>query len=136
CTARTPACCSVCAAHKAAATRGDDYRHPFSLAQTVKSPRFVYTDFMDISQLHFESVLPLIGAIFSFFFGFFIWMKNPRKDVNILFLGFCVAITYWLFGTFQMFINRDDLGAALFWDRFVYIGVVFVPSLMHHFSLA
>ncbi len=91
---------------------------------------------MPITNVNFETILPLIGAVFSFSFGVFIWLKSPKTDVNILFLAFCIAITYWLYGTFEMFLHRDDVGQAIMWDRFVYLGVVFVPSLMHHFSLA
>lgn len=91
---------------------------------------------MPITAVNFETILPLIGAIFSFSFGVFVWLKSPKTDVNILFLAFCIAITYWLFGTFEMFLHRDNVEAAIFWDRFVYLGVVFVPSIMHHFSLA
>lgn len=31
--------------------------------------------------------------------------------------------------------RNADPQLSVFWDRFVYIGVVFMPSLMHHFSL-
>lgn len=85
--------------------------------------------------LSFEIVLPLIGAAFTASFGLYVWAKAPRSMLNVLFLAFSAAISLWLYGTFQMFINRYDPEAAVFWDRFVYIGVVFVPSLMHHFSL-
>ncbi len=88
------------------------------------------------SGITFETLLPLIGAIFVFSFGIFVWLKSPRTTISILFLGFCVAITYWLFGTFMMYLNVHDAPSAVYWDRFVYIGVVFVPTLMYHFSVA
>lgn len=96
----------------------------------------MFTGQMLSPDIHFDTLLPLIGAIFSFSFGIFVWLKSPRNTLNWIFLAFCIAITYWLFGTFEMNLNRGDIAAAVFWDRFVYLGVVFVPSLMHHFSLA
>lgn len=44
---------------------------------------------------------------------------------------------FWLFGTFMMFSLRgENIGAAVFWDRFVYLGVALMPALMQDFSLA
>ena len=45
-----------------------------------------------------------------------------------------VVFAVWLFGTFMMFISTDD-EAITFWDRFIYLGVVFMPALQYHFSL-
>ena len=79
-------------------------------------------------------LLPLISAIFVFSLGIFVFLKNRKSDLNILFSLFCLSITIWLFGTFMMFISKSDK-EAIFWDRFVYIGVVFVPVFMYHFSI-
>lgn len=43
-------------------------------------------------------------------------------------------MTVWFFSTFMMFISRTD-AQAIFWDRNVYLGVIFIPILMYHFSL-
>ncbi len=42
---------------------------------------------------------------------------------------------FWLVGSSLMFAMRNNYVWALFWDRFVYMGVSFMPPLMHHFSL-
>jgi signal transduction histidine kinase len=55
--------------------------------------------------------------------------------MNQLLFGFNVCMFFWLFGTFMMFALRDNEVAAVFWDRFIYVGVVFMPAFMHHFSL-
>lgn len=82
------------------------------------------------------TILPLTCAIFVVFFGFFILSKAPQSRMHQLLFGFCVSMFFWMFGTFMMFGTRvSDVDRAIFWDRFVYIGVVFMPSLMHHFSL-
>lgn len=82
------------------------------------------------------TILPLTSAIFVLLFGFFVLSKDIKSRINQLLFAFCLAMFFWLFGTFMMFGTRvTDVAEAIFWDRFVYIGVVFMPSLMHHFSL-
>lgn len=80
-------------------------------------------------------ILPLVCALFVTFFGFFVLSKNSRSRMNQLLFGFCVSMFFWMFGTFMMFVTRGNVDSSVFWDRFVYAGVVFMPSLMHHFSL-
>ncbi|HOX60680.1 MAG TPA: ATP-binding protein [Candidatus Magasanikbacteria bacterium] len=81
------------------------------------------------------SILPLTCALFVTFFGFFVLFSNYKSIVNQLLFGFCVSMFFWMFGTFMMFATRGEYYSAIFWDRFVYLGVVFMPPLMHHFSL-
>ncbi|MFA4833690.1 MAG: ATP-binding protein [Patescibacteria group bacterium] len=88
---------------------------------------------MDFS---FTDILPLISAIFVFILGLLVFSKNKKSRVNFTFFLHSLAITVWLFATFMMFISREDREAAIFWDRFVYIGVVFIPVFMYHFGLA
>jgi len=80
------------------------------------------------------SFLPLISAIFVLVLGIFVYFKNRRSRINVIFFLLTVAMTVWLFGTFMMFISKTDT-QAIFWDRMVYLGVVLIPALMYHFSL-
>jgi len=86
---------------------------------------------MDITP---TSLLPLISAILVFGLGLFVFSKNPKSKLNIVFSLITVTVTIWLFGTFMMFNSQTDK-QAIFWDRFIYMGVVFVPALMYHFSI-
>ena len=79
--------------------------------------------------------LPLTCAIFVGLLGLFVLFKNPRSRMNQLLFGFNTCMFFWLFGTFMMFATRGNVAQAVFWDRFVYLGVIMMPSLMHHFSL-
>lgn len=81
-----------------------------------------------------SAVISLISAIFVAGLGAFVLRQNIKSRLNILFGFFCASIFFWLFGTFMMFLSKSSEW-AIFWDRFVYIGVVFLPILMHHFSL-
>lgn len=79
---------------------------------------------------------PLISSIFVIFLGIFVFVKNPKEKINFTFFLHTIAIAIWLFGTFMMFFKSYSQEVAIFWDRFVYIGVVFIPAFMYHFSLA
>lgn len=81
------------------------------------------------------TILPLICSIFVALLGLFVFFKDPRSRMHQLLFGFNVCMWFWLFGTFMMFATRGSADRAIFWDRFVYLGVIMMPSLMHHFSL-
>jgi len=81
-----------------------------------------------------SQVLPLLSAIFVIGLGFFILLKNLKSSINIVFFFLSVVVTIWLVGTYRMFVSVVD-DQIMFWDRFIYIGVVYVPSLMYHFSI-
>lgn len=80
------------------------------------------------------SFLPLLSAVFVVILGFFVWFKKPRQSLHIIFLFYSLAISVWLFGTFKLFTAIGDAD-KIFWDRFIYLGVVFVPIFLYHFGL-
>lgn len=80
------------------------------------------------------SLLPLGGSILVFVLGLFVWLKKSREWLHILFFLFDFTISIWLFGTFMLFNARNEID-QLYWDRFIYIGVVFIPIFLYHFGL-
>ncbi len=80
------------------------------------------------------SLIPLISAFFVLGLGFFVFIKNRKLKLNVIFFLISIVVSVWLFGTFMMFNSQSD-DYAIFWDRFIYMGVVFVPALMYHFSV-
>lgn len=78
--------------------------------------------------------ISLISGVFMFASGVFVFLKNPKKNLNIIFGIFTLSMANWLLSTFMMYRSSDDQW-IIFWDRMVYIGVVFVPVLMYHFGL-
>lgn len=80
------------------------------------------------------SLLPLVSGVFVLTLGFFVWLKKPKELLHILFLFYTVAVFLWLFGTFRMF-NSIFLGDQIFWDRFLYVGVIFIPIVFYHFGV-
>jgi signal transduction histidine kinase len=80
--------------------------------------------------------LPLVSAIFVLALGLIVFLKNKKSRVHFTFFLHSLSITAWLFCTFMMFINKGNAELAIFWDRLVYAGVVFIPAFMYHFGLA
>ena len=83
--------------------------------------------------LPLTTILPLISMFFVFSLGIFVYFNDKKSKLNIIFFLFSVVIGIWLFGTFKMFTSNTD-AESIFWDRFIYAGAVFVPTLMYHFS--
>ena len=65
--------------------------------------------------------------------GFLVFLKNKKSTLHKIFFLLNLAVGVWLFGTFKMLTASSDL-QSIFWDRFIYAGVIFVPALMYHFS--
>jgi len=79
-------------------------------------------------------ILPLISGMFVLFLGLFVLGKNRRSKVNQIFFLFTFSVAIWLFASFIMFLSKTD-EQTIFWDRIVYLGVVFIPTTFYHFSL-
>lgn len=79
--------------------------------------------------------IPLLSGLCILGFGLFIFFRKYPFNLRATFLGLCLTAFIWFLGTFLMFINRDNESVAIFWDRFVYLGVVFSPVVFYHFSL-
>ena len=82
------------------------------------------------------AIIPLLGCVFNLFLAIFVLSRAPRATQNrvYFFLGVCISI--WNLGQFFNFTTPEsDPGAALFWVRFVWLGVVFIPMLLFHLSM-
>lgn len=86
--------------------------------------------------MNIPTLLPLISAIAVFVLGVMVFIKGKREKINSAFFLFAMVTTVWMFGTFMMFLNKSNLQAIIFWDKFVYVGVVFIPVIMYQFGLA
>lgn len=82
----------------------------------------------------FFAIFSLIGGIFLFILGLFTFFKAKDRKVGITFGLFCFSVTLWLVFTFFVFISKTDQ-QAIFWDRNVYSGVVFIPLFMYQFGI-
>lgn len=87
---------------------------------------------MEIISLY--SIVPLTGSVLIFVLGLFVWLKKPNDSLYVIFFLFDFAISVWLFGTFMLFNAANEVD-QIFWDRFIYLGVILVPILVYHFGL-
>ena len=85
--------------------------------------------------IYIPQIFCLSSMLFVLGLGFFVLWKNKRSPLNILFFLITIVFAMWEFGTFMMFGSISD-ESITFWDRFLYLAVVFVPALQYHFSVA
>jgi len=78
------------------------------------------------------AIPPLITGIILALIGFFVFLKNTKSPVNIIFCLFCYSMVWWLAGYVLMYLSHDDLH-ALAWARFGFIGIIFIPIFAYHF---
>ena len=72
-----------------------------------------------------------ISGAFIIGLGIFVFFKAPKEKLNRVFFLFCLSMGGWLLFTSGMYISKTDVW-RIFWDRMVYVAVVFIPSLMYH----
>lgn len=87
---------------------------------------------MDYSSL--PKFFALVSLIFILSLGILVWSKNRKSRVNRLFLIITLIFGLWEFCTYMMFNAASD-SQVIFWDRILYLGVVFLPGLQYQFSL-
>ncbi len=73
-------------------------------------------------------------AIFVLLLGVLIFRRNRTSVLHSIFFLSTICIAIWTFGTFMMFESCDCRSLAIFWDRFLYIGAMFIAPLWLHFS--
>ena len=76
----------------------------------------------------------LLSSLFMLGIGIFVFLRKPKEKLSFIFLLFCLSVAIWLFCTFMMYRSKSDI-EVIFWDRMVYLGVVFIPIFMYHFGL-
>jgi len=81
------------------------------------------------------SIPPLISASIIFACGLWIVVKNPRVKTNVTFGSICLAVCFWLFGTYMMY-STGQKDEAIFWGKFSYAGVIFIPAFFYHFCVS
>ena len=82
----------------------------------------------------FPKILSLVSLFFIIVLGVIV-IRNSWKLVNKLFLFLTLSLIVWLFGSLMLF-NSTSSQQIIFWDRFIYAGVIFWVAVQYHFSLA
>ena len=81
------------------------------------------------------TLFPLVSAILVFGLAFFIFLVNFRSKVNLYFTFFAFLIGSWLTGSYFLINSCGNDNNIIFWDRLIYIFVVFIPAVTYHFSV-
>lgn len=90
----------------------------------------------DAEPTHIAALIPLVGCIWNLLLAFFVYSRAPRAMQNRVYLFLGIAISMWNLGQFFNFITpADQKDAGLFWVRFVWLGVLFIPMLLFHLSM-
>ena len=80
------------------------------------------------------SISPLIVAILFFISGVLVYLKNRKSLVNIVLALEWTVLVLWLFGYFMAYSTKQE-AVAIFWVKFAYTGVIFIPTLFYHFTM-
>ncbi|MEK7568027.1 MAG: ATP-binding protein [Patescibacteria group bacterium] len=81
------------------------------------------------------SLLPLISAVSIFFLTAFILFTGFKVKINLFFSFFTFLVMGWLMGSYFLLSSCATAGDTIFWDRLIYVFVVFIPSAVYHFSV-
>lgn len=86
--------------------------------------------------MSFAPYIPLAGCCFNFLLALFIFTRNPRETPNRVCLVSGMSIAIWNLGSYFLFVvPSDDHGTAVFWARFLQVGVLFEIAAFVHLSL-
>jgi two-component system NtrC family sensor kinase len=81
------------------------------------------------------SMPPLLVGTLVFACGLWVLFKSPREVAHITFGLVCLGACLWLFGFFMVYSSKEPT-EALFWEKFVYVGVVYIPAFFYHFTVS
>lgn len=84
--------------------------------------------------MRIAALIPLVGCICNVLLAFFVLSRAPRAIQNRVYFFLGLFISVWNLGQFFAFTTQDR-DAALFWVRFIWFGVVFIPTLLFHLSM-
>jgi signal transduction histidine kinase len=86
--------------------------------------------------MNLSAYIPLGGSVCNFLFALFIFTRAPRAIVNRVYLVSGLSIATWNLGCFFMLaLPPEDHDMALFWARFLQVGVLYAIAAFVHLSL-
>ncbi len=86
--------------------------------------------------MSFASYIPLAGCFCNFFFALFVFTRAPRATMNRVYLVSGLSIAVWNLGSYFLFaLDPTQTVRALFWARFLQVGVLFEIAAFIHLSL-
>jgi signal transduction histidine kinase len=81
------------------------------------------------------AIPPLITNIIIVGIGLFVFLRNRKAKLNIIFSFFSLILAIWLSGYAMMYLSKDG-AKALSWGRIGFLGIIFIPILSYHFIIS
>src|SRR6476469_5204049 len=88
--------------------------------------------------MNFFELIPLTAAIVNLALTLFVLSTGLRSVMTRTYVTWGSAIAIWNFGTYYMFRTPHVQSAepvALFWAKFLQVGVIFLPFALYHLAL-
>jgi signal transduction histidine kinase len=80
-------------------------------------------------------VIPLLlTSSLVFICGAWVVGSNPAAVTNRTFGLVCLGISIWLVSTAMVYSATDD-DTAKFWEKCIYLGIIYIPALAYHFCV-
>ncbi|MEK7480557.1 MAG: histidine kinase N-terminal 7TM domain-containing protein [Patescibacteria group bacterium] len=79
------------------------------------------------------AIAGILTTISACVFGYFVYARNPKRDLNRIFFVLTISITTWGLGVFFIAIENDATRALTIWRLTYSFGVIWIPILFHHF---
>jgi len=85
--------------------------------------------------MNWYALPPLITAAIILLIGLFVLSRDKKSNINIVFSLFCLSMVIWLSGYSLMYLSSDPISALRF-ARIGFVGIIFLPILSFHFTIA
>ncbi len=85
-----------------------------------------------------EHSFTIFFSLFSLFFIIILGLiviRNGRQLINRLFTLLNLILIIWIFGSLMLLTAQNEV-QIIFWDLFIYAGIIFWAAIQYHFSLA
>jgi len=84
--------------------------------------------------MRIAALIPLVGCFCNLLLAILVLSRNTRSLQNRVYFLLGSFIAVWNLGQFFLF-TTDNAASALFWARFLWFGVCFIPTLLYHISM-
>ncbi|PJC48731.1 MAG: hypothetical protein CO035_01890 [Candidatus Omnitrophica bacterium CG_4_9_14_0_2_um_filter_42_8] len=84
--------------------------------------------------MNIYAIPSILAAFLGYTAAYFIYSTNKSSKANLVFALDWLSASTWFLGYAFMYSVKDE-NLALFWAKFTYIGVVFIPVFAYHFIL-
>lgn len=84
--------------------------------------------------LSITNIVLWVAFLLNLALGFLVYLKEPKRSVNISFSIFTWALSGWILGVSMFFLFKDPT-PRLFWARMTFFSASIIPSAFFYFSL-